>query len=46
MIDHDKLNELANTLTEDQRRLLRKGIGGWRRRRPGETYRLAEAARQ
>jgi hypothetical protein len=28
MIDHDKLSELANTLTEDQRRLLREGLAG------------------
>jgi hypothetical protein len=28
MIDHDKLRELADTLTEDQRRLLREGLAG------------------
>jgi len=28
MIDHDKLRELANTLTGDQRRLLREGLAG------------------
>jgi hypothetical protein len=28
MIDHDKLRELADTLTQDQRRLLREGLAG------------------
>lgn len=28
MVDHDKLRELADTLTEDQRRLLREGLAG------------------
>jgi hypothetical protein len=28
MIDHDKLRDLANTLTDDQRRLLREGLAG------------------
>jgi hypothetical protein len=28
MIDHNKLRELADTLTEDQRQLLREGLAG------------------
>jgi hypothetical protein len=37
-IDHDKLRELANTLTEDQRRLLREGLAGGADPDPDELH--------